>query len=103
MGAHGVYEALPCICWWAVKILSGQSCRVLECVVHIARDKSRVIQVSPCNIAGLGGQSNATWCGRDVKSRSIYREGWAENCVAKCDRGGSTFDISGTREKLDSE
>jgi len=59
MGARGVYEALPCFYWWVVKMILGQSCRVFECVVHITRDKLRVIQVSLCNIAGLGGQSNA--------------------------------------------
>jgi len=84
-------------------MLSGQSCRVFECVVYIARDKSQVIQVSTCNIAGLGGQSNAAWHGRDVESRSIYRRGWAEDCVAKCSREGCIFDTSGTREELDSE
>ena len=84
-------------------MLLGQSYRVFECVVQIARDKLRVIQVSLCNIAGLGGQSNAAWCGRNVESRSIYRRGWVEDCVAKYDRRGCTFDISGTKEELDRE
>jgi len=84
-------------------MLSRQSCGDFEYVVHITRDKLRVIQVTSCNIAALGKQSNATWCRRDVESQSIYRRGWAEDCVAKCDTGGYTFDTSGTREELHSE
>ena len=101
--AYGVYEALSYIRWWMVKMSSRQSCRVFECIVHIAKDKSKVIQVSSCNIAELHGQSKPAWCGKDIESRSIYRRGWAEDSVAKCDRGGCTFDTSGTREELDSE
>jgi len=57
MGASKVYEAAQ----WVVKMLSGQACRVFECIVHITRDESRVIEVGPCDIIGLGGQSDATW------------------------------------------
>jgi len=54
-------------------MLSGEGGRVLEYVVHITHDESRVVQVGTCDIARLGGESNAIWSGRDVKSRSIYR------------------------------
>jgi len=57
MGMSRVYEAAQ----WAVKMLSGQGCRVFECIVYITKDESRVIEVGPYDIAELGGQSDAIW------------------------------------------
>jgi len=57
MSTSRVYKAAQ----WTVKRLSGQGCRVFECVVQITRDESGVIQLGPCDIAELGGESDATW------------------------------------------
>jgi len=84
-------------------MLSGEGSRVFECIVHITRDKSRVIQVDTCDIARLGVESNAIWFGSDIKSRSICRRRWAEYCVAKYNRGSHTFDTYGAGAELDSE